>query len=314
MFKKNNALSVLSTFLAITFAMFMQVQAKELTEVEKRVDSIFVIASSGELKYRDMVDPAIDSLATMGAPAVPRLITKYNTKSARERLTIEKILTKIGNPAVPFLRQALTLENDQQVNRICYSLGEIGDTSAVKDLINATNHESWWVRSGSAGALGKIGDNRADMAILSLFKDSIETVRKSAVVASGRLSIEAAIPILIHMLGDSFYGVRMTASETLIGFGDKAVKTLIDSLGSDNEMIGNLGCTTLGLIGTDQAVQGLAGQITSESAVRRALAVEAIGLSNSTSACGLVEILGLTETDPTVIFFINKVLKSHATR
>ena len=35
-------------------------------ELQKKIDSIFVIASSGELKYREMVEPAIDALAEMG--------------------------------------------------------------------------------------------------------------------------------------------------------------------------------------------------------------------------------------------------------
>ena len=69
------------------------------TELERKVDSLFVIASSGEVKYRDMVEPAKDSIAAIGADAVPILVDKFTTKSARERWTIIKILEKIGSPA-----------------------------------------------------------------------------------------------------------------------------------------------------------------------------------------------------------------------
>ena len=46
------------------------------TELKRKVDSLFVIASSGEVKYRDMVEPAKDSIAAIGADAVPILVDK----------------------------------------------------------------------------------------------------------------------------------------------------------------------------------------------------------------------------------------------
>ncbi len=39
-------------------------------EVTKKVDSLFIIASSAEVKYKDMVQPAIDSIAAIGEMAV----------------------------------------------------------------------------------------------------------------------------------------------------------------------------------------------------------------------------------------------------
>ncbi len=216
-----------------------------VTPFEKRIDSIFVIASSAELKYRDMVEPAKDSIAAMGAEAVPRLIELFKSNTAREERAVEQILKKIGRDAVPYLRKSLLLDDYRQVGRICYSLGEIGDSSAVADLINVAPHERWQVRSGCAGALGKIGDKLADETVTQLLSDSVETVRKSAAVAAGRLLTDTAIEKLVHMLGDDFYGPRMCAAEALVKIGKKSVKPIIDSLDSDNGMVGDLGCSTL---------------------------------------------------------------------
>lgn len=284
------------------------------SDIDRKVDSLFVIASSGELKYRDMVEPGKDSIAAMGGSAVPRLIEKYETKDAREQHAINDILVKIGADAVDLLVKALSLENAQQVSRICYTLGNIGDSAGVEGLIAAASHFDWRVRSGAAGALGKIGDSRADTAVSRSLSDMDGMVRKSAAVAAGKLMIYDAIPTLVHMLGDDFYGARMTASDALVGLGEEVIAALADSLGSQNILLGNLGCTTLGRIGGDSAAAVLAGQLDSGSPVRRALAVEGILVSNSSIACGSVELLSETEEDSLVIFYIRKVLDKYAAR
>ncbi|MFH2036350.1 MAG: HEAT repeat domain-containing protein [Candidatus Zixiibacteriota bacterium] len=284
-------------------------------EIERKVDSLFIIASSGELKYRDSIEPAIESLAALGSEAVPRLLEKYDTKDARERHTINDILVKIGKPATPFLLAGLSDPNDEKVSRLCYTLGNIKDSAAVEGIIAVALADDWQVRSNAAGALGMIGHNLANETIVKLLSDPDETVRKSAIVSAGKLLIENAIPILIHMLGDDFYGARMTASEALTKFDALSVISQIaDSLSSDNELAGNLGCSTLGLIGGDSAAVVIATQLTSPTPLRRALAVEAIYYANSSLGCAAVENIKDSETDETVLFFIKQVLSKYAAR
>jgi len=291
-------------------------EERPLTAADKRVDSLFVVASSGVLQYRNAPEQAeaFDSIVAMGSEAVPRLVEKYNSKSARERHTVNNIFVDIGSEAVPYLRQSLFIDDSRQIARICYTLGEIKDSSAVPDIISIAVHDDWWVRSGCAGALGKIGDTSANAAIISLLSDSVENVRKSAAVTAGELMTPDAVEILVHCLGDPFYGVRMCASEALIKFGEEALKPIVDSLESDNVMLGNLGCTTLGLIGGEAAAFGVARQLESIMPIRRALAVEAIGNSNAPLACGFVDLIKETETDPMVLLYIEKTIKKYAER
>ncbi|UCD94661.1 MAG: HEAT repeat domain-containing protein, partial [Candidatus Zixiibacteriota bacterium] len=288
------------------------VEIPPVSNIEEKIDKLFVIASSGELKYRGMVEPAIDSIAAMGAAAVPRLVEKYDTKVARENHTINRILVKIGKEATPYLVESLRLNNPEQVSRICRSLGEIKDSAAVDGLVAVTANSDWRVRSNACGALGKIGDQCAGEAVAARLSDTVEVVRKSAAVACGALLVEEAVPGLVHMLGDDFYGAALCASEALVKFGEKVIHVLADSLDSRNPMVGNLGCTTLGMIGGISAAAAVASQLTSESPVRRALAVEGILLSNSSVACGYVELINETEEDPTVRFYIEKVLEKYA--
>lgn len=283
-------------------------------DLERKIDSLFIIASSGDIKYRDSVDQAIDSIAVFGAPAVPRLVETYTTQSARERHTINQILKKIGSDAVPYLTRSLGLDDPEQVSRICYSLGEIGDDYATKPLLNIIDYDHWWVRAGVAGALGKIGDTTAFEKTLGLFTDSIEMVRKSAVVAVGKMKILRAVPDLIGMFSDPYYGVRYTASEALMKMDSAAIPILVDSLSSDNDMTVRMIIYTLGKIGGDIAAEALEQPILSPDPVIRALAVEAIYDSDSSIACSQVELISDTETDPVVLYYIELVLDKYAAR
>jgi hypothetical protein len=291
-----------------------EVESPQAASVTEKVDILFVIASSGELKYRGMVQSAIDSLIALGAAAVPHLIEKYTTKDARENHAINTILVGIGSDAVPDLVASLSIDNPEQVSRICRSLGEIGDSSAVEGLFGIAFHGDWRVRSSAAVALGKIGDKKADATIMELLSDKNEIVRKSAAVSCRRLKNEKAVLVLIHMMGDSFYGAAHCASEALIELGELVIEPIADSLNSDNELVGNLGCITLGKIGGIAAASAIAPQLESQSPIRRALAVEGILLSNSSLACGFVELIKEKETDPAVLYQIQKVLDKYASQ
>jgi HEAT repeat protein len=272
--------------------------ASQDTELKRKIDSLFVIASSGELKYRDMTEPAMDSIAAFGAEAVPILIDKFTTKSARERWTVIWILQRIGSPAVPYLVNALKRPDGLVVQRVCWALGDIGDTAAVEPLIGVTTHSRWQVREQAVGALGKIGDRRGQQAVMSALNDPIGQVRKAAAVSCGKLQVEQSIEQLVHMLGDDFYGARLAAVEALLKLDtDKVVTTLADSLNSANELVGDLGCYLLGQFGTDAALDLLMSQTGSADPDRRAHAAIALIKADPDDNCGYHQLLLERETD-----------------
>jgi len=283
-------------------------------DVERKVDSLFIMASSGEIKYRDLVEPAKDSLVAMGAAAVPRMVGKIDIKIAREARAVRNILIEIGSPAVSQLMTRLSDEDNTIISSTCYILGKIGDESAVEAIAGVSDYDDWRIRSSAVAALGDIGSESGYETIFAALDDDDGHVRKSAVVAVGKMLNDNSIARLVGMLGDEFYGARMCASEALVKFGEKSFEILADSMASDNELLGNLGCTTLGLIGGDSAAAILAGQFSSKSPLRRALAVEGILNSNSSTACGAVELHAKNEADPLVIYYIKKVLEKHAER
>jgi HEAT repeat protein len=253
-------------------------EAKSVSaDFQKRFDSLFIIASSGEVQYRDMNAPAMDSIAAMGVDVVPILVDRFTTKSARERWTIIWTLTRVGSKAVPYLVESLKRREWVVVERVCWALGDIKDTAAVVSLIGSTQHSQWQVRDQAFTALGKIADRRAGEAAMAGLRDSISLVRKSATVAMGKVTPDSAIPILIGAFGDPFYGVRMTAVDALFSYDTlDVIKCLADSIGSSNPMVAGLVCVAMGRTKREDLAQTLLGATTSTFDHVRASAIEAI--------------------------------------
>lgn len=303
---------VISTLVSIIlFGLMMTGTVRSGGTIKQKVDSLFVIASSGELKYRDLVEPGIDSIAAMGVDAVSILVDKFTTNSARERLTIIKILKKIGSPAVPHLVTSLRRPEWLVVSRVCWALGDIGDSAAVLPLVGACGHSGWQVREKALDALGKIKDSQVRETVLSALTDPVGQVRKAAVVAAGKLNLLDGINGLVHMLGDDFYGARMSAVEVLARMDSARVRdVLADSLRSDNKLVGNLACHVLGLSLTEEAVDLLVTEAQSADRDRRAHAVVALITGDPNDHWGYHNQLLEKETDRLVRLKIESAMQA----
>lgn len=281
------------------------------SEIEKQVDSLFVIASSGEVRYRDMVEPAKDAIAALGTDAVPCLIDKFTTRSAREQWTVLRILERIGTSAVPDLVRALGREDGRVVQRVCWALGNIRDSGAVEGLIGVGNHPRWQVRDQAVSALGKIGDQRGADVVIKALDDTVGQVRKSAVVSAGQLRLQQSAEKLVGLLGDDFYGARLSAVNSLLELDTHLVVAVVaDSLESEDEYVGNLGCDVLGMIGTDRAMELLVAQVTSPNPNRRAHAAISLVKADPLDNCGYRQMYLFGETDRLVRLKIESALSA----
>lgn len=287
------------------------VTAPAQTVLDRELDSLFVIASSGEIKYQDARDPAMDEIAALGVGAVPWLIDKFRTKSARERWTVIWIFQRIGSPAVPDLLQALKRTDGLVVQRVCWALGDIKDSSAVEGLIGVCQHDRWQVRDQAMSALGKIGDAAATATIMTGLSDSIGQVRKSAVVSLGQLRADDAVAALVHALGDQFYGARLMAVNSLLSLDTALVMShLVDSLESRNRLVGDLACQVLGEYGTDDALAALVSQTRSDDPDRRAHAAVALVRADPLDNCGFRKKYYANETDRLVRLKIESAIRT----
>ncbi len=285
--KANGLIVVISLFFVPAHTLSAAETNGSPTPFQKRIDSLFVIASSGELKYRDQVDPAIESMAKLGVKAVSPLIDKFNTRSARERLTLIKILKKIGSPALPDLIDALSRPEWLVVKRVCWTLGDIGDSAAVLPLLETTGHDNWQAREYCIRALGKIGDLRAVEAVIKAFDDSVGQVRKSAVVSAGNLRSTETIFYLLQILDDPYYGARLTAVEALLSMDTSALlPQLKEALSSATGLRAKLTMKVLGRIGNDEAMDILSEQLNSGNQQKITDAAIAIVSADPHNICG----------------------------
>jgi len=200
-------------------------------EADLLVDRLFIQASSGEVMFRDLVQPSKDSIAALGAKALPRMLSRLTARDARERWTISEIFEKIGSVATDSLLSYLGSEDEYVLLNIGRCLGRIKDTSSTMPCLPMLEHQKYPVRSEFASTLGKNQDPRAVPAlIIRLQADTVDDVRKSAAVAQGRIADTLAIRPLIAALDDPYFGVRKCASGALLKFSPVPILEIAEAV------------------------------------------------------------------------------------
>lgn len=269
-------------------------------DLKSKVDELFLKASSGEEKYRDLVEPSKKALIGMGQDAVPYLVEKLDTQDAREIMTLIEILGKIGEPAVLPLIEALKSENKDKVKTASRILGDIKDKRAVQPLSGLLDNPDYNIRANTCASLGKIGDTAVLNEVMILLNDSVEVVRKSAAVSLGDLNNPGAIDALIAALKDKHFSVRMTAANSLVRLGKPAVGPLLQVLQDKNDDARYLSIESLGKIKDPRVVPLLIDKLGSQDWAERGFAVEALSDIGDQKGIDAIRSLETTESHPFV--------------
>ncbi len=178
---------------------------------------------------------ALDALAALGAPAVPRLIDALKHKQLRA--DVEYILGRIGPAAAPATNALVKLMDDKDArvaNEAVLALASIGP--GAKDAIPALvkvlqqGSDEKTIFSSSAYALGKIGPDAAAArpALLHLLSHSdrhLALVSAWALTQIQPVSAEVAakvVPVLVAGLAAPLPLGRQSAAEALGNLGPRA--------------------------------------------------------------------------------------------
>jgi HEAT repeat protein len=138
------------------------------------------------------------------------------------------------------------------------ALGEIGDPSALHDLIEAVQHEDPQTRKRAGIALGKIGDPQAIMALTSLLSDDDWRTCEVAVRALGDIEDEGVIIPLLSMLSNNNHHVRWSAATALQNTkAPQAAETILASLPDSKGWARKMLVEALGEIGDPRAIEML---------------------------------------------------------
>ncbi len=271
---------------AIVLLSFETVFAQTDT-LRAKVDSLFLRASSGQLKFRELNEPSKKALREMLA-AIPYLVEKLTLRDARERRTLIDILGKMPEAVLPVCSAALS-SNKDIVKTACEILALVRDTvktghAATPFLLEARKHPELQARGYAIFALGKWGGKGAGEALLEALGDSVNLVRVQAAAALGHLKDTLTLPNLIQALDDEYYGVRFAAAGSLAKFDSPAVPYLLKLLNSDAPMVRQLSAEALGKIRSRAAVPRLSRMLKSKLWSDRLAALEALAQIDSPAA------------------------------
>ncbi|MBM3308110.1 MAG: HEAT repeat domain-containing protein [Candidatus Eisenbacteria bacterium] len=251
---------------------------------------LLVRASSSALQYAALSAPASRLLVARHEESIPCLVSRLDTDDVRERIAVEDVLFRIGEPAVGPLVEALSHEarrtdTTRGARLAAGVLGRIGSASAVDALVAVHEHEDWKVRAAVAGALGGIGDPGSDRALVALLRDDVDIVRKSAAVSLAQVERKApgtldrvAADALLAALGDPFYGVRYGAAGALAAAGGRVAADLVALARAGAGQESRLAVRTLGDMRWRRALPALRALLRSPDWTMRAEAADAIGM------------------------------------
>ena len=131
------------------------------------VDALIHGLSDENPQIREMSAWTLSEIKTPAARIVPALITVLTDPDENIRVVGSVALQNVGEPAVPYLIEALASETAEIRLNAAYALGEIGTPldTILPALIGIT-HRSGMERSSSCGA--SLGYNRSMPAVDSL--------------------------------------------------------------------------------------------------------------------------------------------------
>ncbi|KPJ74474.1 hypothetical protein AMJ52_00380 [candidate division TA06 bacterium DG_78] len=203
----------------------------------KATTSLVQFAAVKDTAFERIIEIGQDSL--LGDTVIDFLVSKFDTKSARERHGLKDMLTKIGNSAIAGIVKKLDYRGSDRASRSLsqslWVLGEIGDEKIIEHVAYFIDDEQWHIRSGAYTALGKTKSIKARPYILQGLYDSVAIVRKSAYYALSSIATENEIAHLIDGLDDEFYGVRYAAVKGLLHVGSAAREPLMKTVTHSTE-------------------------------------------------------------------------------
>jgi hypothetical protein len=203
-------------------------------------EDLFSKATTSLVQFTAVKDSAFEQIVEIAQDPLSRdtivdfLVSKFDTKSARERHTLKDIFVKIGSPAIEGIVKHLDYRGSDRASRSLsqslWVLSEIGGEEIIEHVARFIDDEQWYIRSSAYTALGKTESAKALPFILQGLNDSIAIVRKSAYYALSNIATRNEIALLIDGLDDEFYGVRYAAVRGLLHIGNEAYQPLMETI------------------------------------------------------------------------------------
>jgi HEAT repeat protein len=138
----------------------------------------------------------------------------------------------MSNNRIKELISELSTEQDTEIINELISIGK----NTIDQLIDALQHEKWYVRRKILEILGELQDKRVVNSLIEILKTEKNSyVRETCVESIGKIGEKATIPFLISLLKDKDPQVRIEASLALGKMrAVRAVESLCNNLRTKN--------------------------------------------------------------------------------
>lgn len=145
---------------------------------------------------------AIHTLTQLGAAAAGPLLTLLrNCENRFERARIIKVISDIGQPAMPALIRQMEKENPwYYLRNLLVLFSRIGDESQVDTLRRYLNHADPQVQHECLNAIYNIAPNLREDIFIEILPTSGDRMKEDIVRMLGRLKSRKVVPTLVEML------------------------------------------------------------------------------------------------------------------
>lgn len=274
------------------------------------IEKLLEIGSGNEA-----ADLIVDLFMSSKAESLDGLLSRLPCLGDRERSYACKILGSLGSPeSVPVLINALKDNFGHTRRNALLALGRLNASTSIGDIANLLDDEFEDVSDAAVAALSQISSfsdqskgqvmsflttgfkektprirhnitmiigyigNRDDLEIiLSALKDENSKVRQSAVMALGSIKPNNALDYLSISLSDESNDVRLATINVMGSINSLESENLLKLALKDNDSwIKSAAIRSLTKIGTDSAVEAIAGMIKNDTVVVSITAIDSI--------------------------------------
>jgi len=239
-------------------------------------------------------DDRVKALGMMYRLADPALLPELEAGMTNMSEVIRKgcasALVRIGNDAIPILRNALTNRDWRVRNDAVVALGQMKDVGLFALLANMIDDSNERVRIAVTEAMAEIGGEDAAKFLIEAAPQQAPRIRIAICKALGKIGTDRALEALTRFFSDDYFFVRYEAAEAIVPGGDGAVPYLINTLKSSLDRRARaLAARALGVIRSPDAVQPLLCAIEDTSPAVRRLAIWSLGNIGSMEAYGRLQ-------------------------
>lgn len=140
-------------------------------------------------------------VAHLGATIAPHVIDALGHEEDRNRRgRLVKALKTIGEPAFPFLIDALRSPVWFVVRNALNVLGDVGTPELVESVGPTLGHDDPRVRRASARALSKIGGAEAERLLVASAHDRDAETQAEILLCLGAMKAQSAVPVLVEIM------------------------------------------------------------------------------------------------------------------